>query len=53
MELTIVQNWTYATPEKMVVNRVWSNGRIDSCLVVSDEVQMWLAEGNLILESEV
>jgi len=39
--------WKYAYPDNSVVFRIYPSGEMESCLVTREDVQSWIAEGNM------
>lgn len=43
-------NWQYIDNRKLTVSRTYPDGRIESCLIVAQEIQDYIAEGGIINE---
>ena len=45
--------WKYVNDLKLVAARTWPDGKCESTLVSTPEVQEWLQAGNVILEPDL
>lgn len=46
-------NWKYTNEKRDTVVRINEDGSMESCIVAREDVQSWVAEGNIIEEPDV